>query len=123
MSVLTPAPASVGRRSGNLNRRKTVNALMLTLCVLAAGLAISILGLVLYFLLSKGFSSLHLSLFTKLPDGDNPEKGGMAQSIVGTLILLGVSSVIGLPLGILGASTRWRRAASLRPWSGSSPTS
>ena len=35
---------------------------MLILCMLAAGLAILVLGLVLFFLLSKGFSSLHLHL-------------------------------------------------------------
>ena len=102
MGIVSNPPISVGRRSGNLNRRKTVNAIMLTLCILAAGLAIAILGLVLYFLLSKGFSSLHLSLFTKLPDAVNTDKGGIIQSIFGTLVLLGVASVIGLPLGILG---------------------
>jgi len=101
MSVV-PTPASVGRSSGNLARRKAVNAIMLILCILAAGLAIAVLGLVLYFLLSKGFSSLHLSLFTRMPDAVNTGQGGMAQSIFGTLVLLGVASVIGLPFGILG---------------------
>lgn len=89
-------------RSGNVARRKLVNRLMLVLCILAASLAIAILGLVLFFLLSKGFSSLHLRLFTQLPNNIDTTKGGMAQSIFGTLVLLGIASVIGLPLGILG---------------------
>ena len=89
-------------RSGNVARRKFVNRLMLVLCILAASLAICILGLVLYFLLSKGFSSLHLRLFTQLPNNEDTSKGGMSQSIFGTLVLLGIASVIGLPLGILG---------------------
>ncbi len=88
--------------SGNVARRKFVNRLMLVLCILAATLAIGILGLVLYFLLSKGFSSLHLRLFTQLPNNIDTAKGGMSQSIFGTLVLLGIASVIGLPLGILG---------------------
>ncbi len=89
-------------RSGNVAGRKFVNRLMLVLCILAASLAICILGLVLYFLLSKGFSSLHLRLFTQLPNNIDTAKGGMSQSIFGTLVLLGIASVIGLPLGILG---------------------
>ena len=103
MSVVTP---DTGRmmtpRSGNVAGRKFVNRVMLTLCILAASLAIGILGLVLYFLLSKGFSSLHLRLFTQLPNNIDTSKGGMSQSIFGTLVLLGIASVIGLPLGILG---------------------
>ena len=75
---------------------------MLTLCMLGAGLAILVLGLVLFFLLSKGFSSLHLTLFTRPPDNINIKAGGMSQSVFGTLVLLGIASVVGLPLGILG---------------------
>ena len=105
MSVTSPQLSS-GRPltppSGNVARRKLVNRVMLVLCVLAATLAISILGLVLFFLLSKGFSSLHLRLFTQLPDNVDTSKGGMSQSVFGTIILLGLSCVIGLPLGILG---------------------
>jgi len=98
-----PSPRDGFRtRGGSVGRRKFVNSLMLTLCMLAAGLAILVLGLVLYLLLSKGFSSLHLSLFTRLPDNVNVKRGGMAQSVFGTLVLLGTASTIGLPLGILG---------------------
>jgi phosphate transport system permease protein len=82
--------------------RKTTNIIMLTLCGLGAGLALLVLGLVLFFLLSKGFSSLHLSLFTRLPNHMDESKGGMEQSILGTLTLLGLASLFGLPLGVLG---------------------
>lgn len=103
MSVVTPENGRMMTpRSGNVARRKFVNRLMLVLCILAASLAICILGLVLFFLLSKGFSSLHLRLFTQLPNNIDTAKGGMSQSIFGTLVLLGIASVIGLPLGILG---------------------
>ena len=102
MSVMTPSGRMMTPRSGNVAGRKFVNRLMLTLCILAAALAVGILGLVLYFLLSKGFSSLHLRLFTQLPNNIDTAKGGMSQSIFGTLVLLGIASVIGLPLGILG---------------------
>ncbi len=103
-TTVNPQPSGrmMTPRSGNVAGRKLVNRLMLILCILAASLAIGILGLVLYFLLSKGFSSLHLRLFTQLPNNIDTAKGGMSQSIFGTLVLLGIASVIGLPLGILG---------------------
>ena len=102
MSVAPPHSSLLGKQSGNVARRKAQNVVMLTLCMLAAGLAILVLGLVLFFLVSKGFSSLHLSLFTRPPDNIDIKKGGMMQSIFGTLVLLGIASCLGLPLGILG---------------------
>ncbi len=85
-----------------MQRRNLMNAVMLTLCGLGAALAILVLSLVLFFLLSKGFRSLHLSLFTRLPNHTDESQGGMSQSILGTLTLLGIASLLGLPLGILG---------------------
>ena len=82
--------------------RRTTNLVMLTLCALAATLALVVLGLVLFFLVSKGFHALRWSLFTRIPDAVNPKHGGIAQSITGTLTLLGLASLLGLPLGILG---------------------
>jgi phosphate transport system permease protein len=88
--------------SARLRYRKGVNTLMLVLCCVSAGVALLVLGLVLYFLASQGARSINLSLFTKLPDAVNVGTGGMKQSILGTLVLLFLASVIGLPLGILG---------------------
>jgi len=101
-TTLSSPPNLLAKSTGNVAGRKLKNIVMLTLCIVAAGLAILVLGLVLFFLLSKGFSSLHIRLFTQLPDNIDTSKGGMAQSIFGTLVLLGVSSSIGLPFGILG---------------------
>ena len=118
MSVAPTYSPLLGRQTGNVARRKTKNVIMLSLCMLAAGLAILVLSLVLYFLLSKGFSSLHLSLFTRLPDNINIKQGGMIQSIFGTLVLLGIASCLGLPLGILGGiyqlEARGKFAATVR---------
>ena len=103
--VSSPNPSSrpsLNAPGGNVARRKFVNRLMLMLCMLAAGLAILVLGLVLFFLLSKGFSSLHLTLFTREPNNIDIKAGGMSQSVFGTLVLLGIASVVGLPLGMLG---------------------
>lgn len=102
VTVSSPNPSSLQAHGGNVARRKFVNRLMLVLCMVAASLAILILGLVLFFLLSKGFSSLHLTLFTREPNNIDIKAGGMSQSVFGTLVLIGIASVIGLPLGMLG---------------------
>lgn len=70
---------------------------MLGLCSAAALLAIGVLGLVLFFLAQRGLPHLSLKLLTKMPD-----EGGVAHSILGTLSILGVASLISVPLGVLG---------------------
>ena len=102
MSV-TAQPQPIGQnRSGNVAARKLTNTVMLTLCMLAAALAIFVLGLVLFFLMSKGLRYMSWHLFTRVPDNVNYGQGGIQQSIFGTLTLIVLASVIGLPLGILG---------------------
>jgi phosphate transport system permease protein len=50
----------------------------------------------------KGASSISLDFFTRMPQPVGEAGGGMANAIVGTLILIGVACAIGLPLGIGG---------------------
>jgi phosphate transport system permease protein len=78
--------------------RRAQSAVMLGLCGIAAGIGILVLGLVLYFLAVRGLGHLNLKLFTEASgDGD-----GFAQSIRGTLQILGVACAIAVPVGILG---------------------
>src|SRR5689334_12172891 len=91
-------------QQGNRRRfyRGLINTLMRGLSLLSAVVAIAVLGFGLYFLVTHGLGALSLHLFTRLPDHTDESAGGMAQSIFGTLVLLGLASIIGLPLGILG---------------------
>ncbi len=69
----------------------------------AAALAVILpLLLILGFLLYQGATALNLDFFTHLPKPVGEAGGGMANAIVGSLVLLGLASVLGLPLGILG---------------------
>jgi phosphate transport system permease protein len=52
-------------------------------------------------LLAKGFSSLNWAFFTQLPKPVGEVGGGMANAIVGTLVLIGLACALGLPVGIL----------------------
>ncbi len=81
-------------------RRKATNALMLGLCAVFAFLAVAVLMLILSYLLAKGISSLNTDLFTKMPVPEGEPGGGVANSMVGSLITVGLAAVIGIPVGI-----------------------
>lgn len=80
--------------------RHMVSGAMIGLTYLAAALATLPLLLILLHLVRKGASSLTLDFFTRLPQPVGEAGGGMANAIVGTLVLLGIASAIGLPIGI-----------------------
>lgn len=80
--------------------RHLVSGGMIGLTYLAAVLATLPLVLILGHLIMKGASSLSLAFFTHMPGPVGTPGGGMANAIVGTLVLIGIASVIGLPIGI-----------------------
>ncbi len=81
--------------------RKSLNAVMLTLTGVAAFSVVSVLFLILGYLLWNGGTSLSLNFFTQLPKPVGETGGGMANAIVGSLKLLFLASVMGLPVGLL----------------------
>ncbi|PYM60826.1 MAG: phosphate ABC transporter permease PtsA, partial [Candidatus Rokuibacteriota bacterium] len=83
-------------------RRHVVSALMGVLAGLAALLVIAPLLLIFGFLLYQGAAALNLDFFTHLPKPVGEVGGGMANAIVGSLILVTLASAMGLPFGILG---------------------
>jgi phosphate transport system permease protein len=80
--------------------RHWVSGAMIGLTYLAAVLATLPLLLILTHLLKKGAASLSLSFFTAMPKPVGEAGGGMANAIVGTLILIGIACAVGLPIGI-----------------------
>jgi len=85
-----------------LARRKAANGLMWGGAVLATLAALVPLGLILYYVAAQGISSLNLAFFTQLPKPVGESGGGMANAVVGSLILVGLASLVGLPIGLLG---------------------
>jgi len=81
--------------------RKSLNYLMLTLTGVAAFGVVSVLFLILGYLLFNGGSSLNLNFFTKLPVPVGETGGGMANAIVGSLKLLFLAAILGLPVGLI----------------------
>lgn len=73
---------------------------MVGLTYLAAGLAMMPLLFIFGYLIIKGASTLSLDFFTNMPAPAGETGGGMANAIVGTMILIATASAIGLPIGI-----------------------
>lgn len=92
--------AAAQRTARSLGRRRVVNTVMLGVMYVAALVAVLPLIFILWHLAREGASSLSLDFFTKMPKPVGEEGGGMANAIVGTLVLLGIASAIGLPIGI-----------------------
>jgi len=59
------------------------------------------LALIFGYLLTKGVTALNFDFFTQLPQPVGELGGGMANAIVGSLILVALASVLGLPIGVL----------------------
>ncbi len=81
-------------------RRKLTGRIMGALAYLAAAAAVLPLLLVFGYLLLKGASSVNLDFFLHMPRPVGVPGGGMANAIIGTLMLVGVASLLGVPIGI-----------------------
>jgi phosphate transport system permease protein len=81
--------------------RKGLNFVMLTLTGVAALGVVSVLFFILGYLLWNGGKSLSLNFFTQLPKPVGEPGGGMANAIVGSLKLLMLAALMGLPVGLL----------------------
>ena len=84
-----------------LTRRKTVNAVMLTLTGVCTVTTVAVLFVILGLLLYHGASSLSLHFFTQLPKPTGETGGGMANAIVGSATIVGVAALIGIPIGFI----------------------
>jgi phosphate transport system permease protein len=83
--------------------RKGLSAVMMSLTGLCALLTVSVLVLVLGFLGWNGATALHWSFFTNLPVPTGETGGGIANAIVGSAKLLFLATLVGVPVGLLGA--------------------
>lgn len=82
-------------------RRKLTSSLWIGICgVCAAGVAV-ILLLIMGYIVREGISAMSIPFLTRLPRPTGIEGGGVANGIVGTLIIVGIGAVMAFPVGIL----------------------
>jgi phosphate transport system permease protein len=96
-------PAVELRGGGSIGRRRIVNRLMEALATVAALLAVAILGIVVLSVLQRGASELSWSFLTGTLPTFGETGGGIAPLIIGSAILVGIATLIALPLGVLTA--------------------
>jgi phosphate transport system permease protein len=102
MAAITSMPPPLRARASNrilrvlMDHLATAAAIGSTIVVMAP--LIAIFG----YLLFKGASSLNVAFFTQIPRPVGETGGGMANSIVGSGVLLAIASLLGVPVGIAG---------------------
>lgn len=82
-------------------KRKRANKIGLTLSMCAMGVGMIFLFWILSVLVIKGFSSINLDLFIHSTPAPGSEGGGLANAIVGSLMLIGCCTLISTPVGVL----------------------
>ncbi|HXZ25191.1 MAG TPA: phosphate ABC transporter permease PstA [Nitrospiria bacterium] len=82
--------------------RRVINGVMLSLTGVCTVVVIGVLFFILGYITYHGIAALNWDFFTKLPKPVGETGGGMANAIVGTLKLLLLASLIGVPIGFIG---------------------
>src|SRR5437667_255206 len=90
---LTPSPRT--------RRRKLVNLLMQVLATIAALAAVAVLAVVIISVAQRGASALSWDFFTKTAATFGQSGGGVADALVGSLVLVALATAMAVPVGIL----------------------
>lgn len=93
-----PAPAAM--REGGLGRRKAIDWAVSGLFVACAILAVGVLTLILGFIAIKGAPALNIAFFTQQPAPLGEKGGGVAPAILGSLVMVAIGGLLGVPAGI-----------------------
>jgi len=83
------------------SRRKALSSIFVALCACAVLIALIPLALILFFVVSQGILAINLDFFMNMPKPVGEPGGGMANAIVGTLILVSLGSLMAVPIGVL----------------------
>jgi phosphate transport system permease protein len=99
MPELTSASIRLGMPPVSWNRRITDHA-MTGIAVLTVVLVLAPLIAIFGYLVYRGVGSINWAFLTQVPKPPGEVGGGMANAIVGSIFILGIASIIGVPLGI-----------------------
>jgi phosphate transport system permease protein len=82
-------------------RRKIISRIAEALCAVAVLLALVPLAMILFYVVKEGIGSLNFAFFTHMPKPVGEAGGGMANAIVGTLVLIGLAALFAVPIGCI----------------------
>jgi phosphate transport system permease protein len=89
------------RRMALHRRRKTINAVALTLALVAMAFGLLWLIWILVETVRLGVGGLALSVFTEATPPPQAEVGGLSNAIVGSLLMVSLATAIGTPVGVM----------------------
>ena len=96
------SPATLdARRLAMHRRRKAVNVVALTLAMAAMAFGVFWLVWILVETVRLGFGGLTLQVFTASTPAPQSDGGGLANAIVGSLVMVGLATAVGAPVGVL----------------------
>ena len=87
-------------RTAHNARRRVSNIAIIALSLLATAFAVAVLLYLLLYVLRQGLPYINIDLFTKIPTPNGEPGGGIGNAIQGSLILVGLASLFGIPLGL-----------------------
>ena len=81
--------------------RRTLSNIVVALCAAAVLVALVPLAMILFYVVTKGASSLSLAFFTEMPKPVGEAGGGMANAILGSLMVVGLGALFAVPIGVM----------------------
>ena len=87
-------------RSAHELRRRVGNIVAILLTGVAIAFAVIVLLYLLFYVLRQGIPYINLDFLTKLPTPNGEPGGGIAEAIQGSLVLIGLAALFGVPLGV-----------------------
>lgn len=80
--------------------RKIINKIMIVLIVVFSLLAVAPFFYIMYYVFQRGFQAIDFNLFTQLPGSPTDSGGGLANGIIGSMKMVGLACLFGIPWGI-----------------------
>jgi phosphate transport system permease protein len=81
--------------------RKALSHIVVVLCGMAVLVALVPLALILFYVVTQGITSLNLSFFTQMPKPVGETGGGMANAVLGSLMVVALGGIFAIPVGIV----------------------
>ncbi|MFO0481414.1 MAG: phosphate ABC transporter permease PstA [bacterium] len=95
------ALAANAQRLAAHRRRKLVNIIALSLSLTAMAFGLVWLIWILADTVVRGIGGLSMAIFTEMTPAPNVEGGGLANAIYGSLVIVGLATLVGTPIGVL----------------------
>ncbi|MEX1127251.1 MAG: phosphate ABC transporter permease PstA [Vicinamibacterales bacterium] len=84
--------------------RRGLSSLIVALCGASVLIALVPLAFILFYVVTQGITSLNLAFFTEMPKPVGETGGGMANAIVGTLMVTGLGALFAIPIGVMSGT-------------------